>query len=195
MAKRRLAKPPSAKEKRQAKSRWTAWALIGGTVVVVGVMIGLVVMQSGSKSTRGKAHVGSPAPDFTLRLLNGQSVTLSSLKGKPVVLSFWASDCPHCQREAPVVAKMYANYRDKGLALLSISVFWDTDSGAKKFVEEYRLPFPVGRDSDAVIGSLYGVDSTPNTFFIAKDGKVVGRVDGEMEEAAFEQRINSLLAS
>ena len=195
MGKRRLAKAPSAKEKRQAKSQWTTWALIGGTVVVIGVMIGLVVMQSGPKPTPGKAHVGNPAPDFTLRLLNGQSVTLSSLKGQPVVLSFWASDCPHCQREAPVVAKMYAKYRDKGLALLSISVSWDTDSGAKKFVEEYRLPFPVGRDTDAVIGTLYGVDSTPNTFFIAKDGKVVGRVDGEMEEAAFEQRINSLLAS
>ena len=195
MGKRRLAKAPSAKEKRQAKSRWTTWALIGGTVVVIGVMIGLVVMQSGPKSAPGKAHVGNPAPDFTLRLLNGDSVTLSSLKGKPVVLSFWASDCPHCQREAPVVAKMYAKYRDKGLALLSISVSWDTDSGAKKFVEEYRLPFPVGRDSDAVIGTLYGVEATPNTFFIGKDGKIVARADGEMDEVAFEQRINSLLGS
>jgi thioredoxin-related protein len=62
-------------------------------------------------------------------------------------------------------------------------------------VEEYRLPFPVGRDSDARIGTLYGVESTPNTLFIGKDGKLVERVDGELEEAAFEQRINSLLAS
>jgi cytochrome c biogenesis protein CcmG/thiol:disulfide interchange protein DsbE len=91
MAKRRLAKVPSAKEKRQAKSRWTTWALIGGTAVVIGVMIALVVMQSGPKPTPGKAHVGNPAPDFTLRLFNGESVTLASLKGKPVLLNFWAS--------------------------------------------------------------------------------------------------------
>jgi len=91
MGKRRLAKAPSAKEKRQAKSRWTTWALVGGAAVVLGVMVALVVMQSGTKPTPRKAHVGEPAPDFTLRLFNGQSVTLSSLKGKPVLINFWAS--------------------------------------------------------------------------------------------------------
>ena len=91
MAKRRLAKAPSAKEKRQAKSQWTTWALVGGAVVIVGVMIALVVMQSGPKPIPGKAHVGNPAPNFTLRLFNGESVTLFSLKGKPVLLNFWAS--------------------------------------------------------------------------------------------------------
>lgn len=91
MGKRRLAKAPSAKEKRQAKSRWTTWALVGGAAVVIGVMVALVVMQSGTKPTPGKAHVGELAPDFTLRLFNGQSVTLSSLKGKPVLINFWAS--------------------------------------------------------------------------------------------------------
>jgi cytochrome c biogenesis protein CcmG/thiol:disulfide interchange protein DsbE len=91
MGKRRLAKAPSAKEKRQAKSRWTTWALVGGAAVVLGVMVALVVMQSGTKTTPGAPHVGKPAPDFTLRLFNGQSVTLSSLKGKPVLINFWAS--------------------------------------------------------------------------------------------------------
>ncbi len=93
------------------------------------------------------------------------------------------------------MVKLYARYRDKGLELLSVNVPWDTESGAKKFVEEYHLPFPVGRDGNGGISANYGVDSTPNTFFIGKDGKIVGRVDGEMEETAFEQRINSLLSS
>jgi cytochrome c biogenesis protein CcmG/thiol:disulfide interchange protein DsbE len=91
MGKRRLAKAPSAKEKRQVKSRWTTWALVGGATVVLGVMVALVVMQSGTKPTPGPALVGKPARDFTLRLFNGQSVTLSSLKGKPVLINFWAS--------------------------------------------------------------------------------------------------------
>ena len=91
MGKRRLAKASSAKEKRQAKSRWTTWALVGGAAVVIGVMVALVVMQSGTKPTPGKAHVGKLAPDFTLRLFNGGSVSLASLKGKPVLLNFWAS--------------------------------------------------------------------------------------------------------
>jgi thioredoxin-related protein len=62
-------------------------------------------------------------------------------------------------------------------------------------VEEYHVPLPVGRDANGSIASSYGVDATPNTFFIGKDGKIVGRVDGEMGETEFEQRINSLLAS
>jgi cytochrome c biogenesis protein CcmG/thiol:disulfide interchange protein DsbE len=93
------------------------------------------------------------------------------------------------------LAKLYARYRDKGLQLLSVNVSWDTESGAKKFIEEYRLPFPIGRDANGVIATNYGVDSTPNTFFIGKDGKIAGRVDGEMEETEYEKRINSLLAS
>ncbi len=93
------------------------------------------------------------------------------------------------------MVKLYARYRDKGLEFLSANVSWDTEGGAKKFVEEYHLPFPVGRDGNGAISANYGVDSTPNTFFIGRDGKIVGRVDGEMDETEFERRINSLLAS
>jgi len=63
-----------------------------------------------------------------------------------------------------------------------------------RFIEQYRLPFPVGRDSDGRIGRLFGVEVTPTSLLIAKDGKLVERVEEEMEEAAFEQRIASLLA-
>ena len=91
MGKRKLVKAQSGTEKRRAKARWTTWALVGGLALVIGLMITLVVMLSGSKAASGTARVGSPAPDFTLRLFNGQSVSLSSLKGKPVLVNFWAS--------------------------------------------------------------------------------------------------------
>jgi len=89
---------------------------------------------------------------------------------------------------------MYARYGDKGLAFVSVNVSWDTETGAKNFVEEHHLPFPVGRDGNGGIAASYGIESTPNTLFIDKDGKIVGRVDGELEEIAFEQRINALLS-
>jgi peroxiredoxin len=63
----------------------------------------------------------------------------------------------------------------------------------KRFIEQYRLPFPVGRDTDGRIGSLFDVDVTPASLFIARDGKLVERVAQEMEGAAFEQRVISLL--
>jgi peroxiredoxin len=90
---------------------------------------------------------------------------------------------------------VYEKYRDKGLALLSVNVVWDKEGPAKKFVADYRLPFPVGRDSDARIGTLYGVEATPTSLFIGKDGKLVERQEGALEEAYFEQRINWLLGS
>lgn len=94
MGKRKLAKPPSKKEKKQAKSRWTLWAVGGGVGLIIVAAIAYLVMQSGNQPGKGQSAlvpVGSPAPDFTLTLFNGQTVALSSLKGKPVVLNFWAS--------------------------------------------------------------------------------------------------------
>ena len=80
------------------------------------------------------------------------------------------------------------------MAFVSVNVTWDSEGGAKNFVEQYHLPFPVGRDANGTIGDLYGVESTPNTFFIGKDGKLVERHEGGLEEAQFEQRIEKLLA-
>jgi cytochrome c biogenesis protein CcmG/thiol:disulfide interchange protein DsbE len=73
-------------------------------------------------------------------------------------------------------------------------VNWDKEADAKRFVEQYRLPFPVGRDADGRIGSLYGMEATPTSVFIAKDGKLVERHEGGLEEADFEHRIEKLLA-
>jgi peroxiredoxin len=83
---------------------------------------------------------------------------------------------------------------------LSVNVSWDKEGPAKNFIERYRLSFPVGRDSDGRIGALYGVESTPMSFFISKDGKLVERQVGAAEdvpqiEAGLERRITWLLGS
>jgi cytochrome c biogenesis protein CcmG/thiol:disulfide interchange protein DsbE len=94
MGARRLAKAPTGKEQRQARAKWTTWAVVGGLAVVLGAMIVVVTMQSRGKAAPGAsgvARTGRPAPDFTLTLFNGQKVALSSLKGKPVLVNFWHS--------------------------------------------------------------------------------------------------------
>jgi cytochrome oxidase Cu insertion factor (SCO1/SenC/PrrC family) len=91
MAKRRLVRSPSTREKRKSKSHWTTWAIVGGSLLVVGLMLALILMPDTGKGPLGKARVGEPVPDFTLRLVNGESVRLSSLKGKPVLVNFWSS--------------------------------------------------------------------------------------------------------
>ena len=87
MGKRRLTRPGQVQEKRRARSQWVTWAAVGGAVLVIGGLVAYLMLQ-GAGAT---ANTGSPAPDFTLRLLNGQSVSLSSLRGHPVLVNFWHS--------------------------------------------------------------------------------------------------------
>jgi len=92
---------------------------------------------------------------------------------------------------------MYEKYHDKGFEILSVNVGWDKEPSARKFVEENRLLFPVGRDPSATIETAYKVDSTPTNFFIDKNGVLVeqkiGTFEGELE-SEFSRRIEKLLA-
>jgi cytochrome c biogenesis protein CcmG/thiol:disulfide interchange protein DsbE len=87
MGKRRLTRSNDVKEKRRARSTWITWAVLGGLVLVIGGFVAYLMTQGSAQTARR----GSPAPDFTLRLLNGHSVTLSSLRGRPVLMNFWHS--------------------------------------------------------------------------------------------------------
>lgn len=92
---------------------------------------------------------------------------------------------------------MYEKYHPKGFEILSVNTAWDKDAGARKFIEDFRLPFPVGRDSSGVIAGAYRVDATPASFFVDKKGILIERVDGAFEnnpEAEFSRRIEKLLA-
>ena len=87
MGKRRLTRPNDVKVKQKTRSAWITWAVLGGLVLVVGGFVAYLMTQGSAQIARK----GSPAPDFTLRLLNGQSITLSSLRGRPVLINFWHS--------------------------------------------------------------------------------------------------------
>jgi len=94
--------------------------------------------------------------------------------------------------------QMYQKYQGKGLAFLSVNVVWDAEGPARGFITEYKLPYPVGRDTDGKIGDLYGIEAVPTTFLIGKDGKIVDKVDGTQEEAkeiedSLERRIKGVL--
>ena len=94
--------------------------------------------------------------------------------------------------------QIYQKYHSKGLAFLSVNVVWDTEEPAKGFIAEYKLPYPVGHDADGKIGDLYGIEAVPTTFLIGKDGRIVDRVEGTLEEVkeiedSLERRIKGAL--
>jgi peroxiredoxin len=121
------------------------------------------------------------APDFAAPDLRGQAVSLSSLRGKVVVLNVWATWCPPCRQEMPSMERLAAHFRGRDFQLLAVS----QDEGGKEpvetFARELGLSFPVLLDPERQVGERFGVWGYPETFVIDRGGYVVERVIGPRE--------------
>jgi thiol-disulfide isomerase/thioredoxin len=138
---------------------------------------------------------GTPAPDFTLDVLagKGKKIQLSSLKGKPVVVNFWATYCEPCKKEMPSLAELQKQYEPEGLQILGIVM---DDPGEKTIVDfAHRLGvnYPVLVGTDKVADTYGGVDGLPTTFYVDRSGKVVDRVLGGVSKAEIEESIKKTL--
>ena len=122
-----------------------------------------------------------PAPDFTLELLQGGSVSLGDLKGRVVLVDFWASWCPPCIEEAPILNSVYEEYRERGVEFLGVCI-WDTTKGCEQFLQEFDLAYPSGRDSEGAILVDYGVKGIPEKFFIDAQGRVARKFAGPIRD-------------
>lgn len=113
--------------------------------------------------------VGKPELDFTAESINGSTVSLSSFKGKPVLINFWATWCPPCRGEMPIIQQIQDEYTPQGLQILEVN---DAESlqNVKSFITENHYSFPVLLDPNGAIGQRYGVMYIPTSFFIDKNG-------------------------
>jgi DsbE subfamily thiol:disulfide oxidoreductase len=117
--------------------------------------------------------------DFTLPLLNGETITLSSLKGKVVVLNFWATWCPPCREEMPSMETLYKRYKDMGLEMLAVNLR-ENNNTVRQFIQRHGYTFPVPLDQHGRVGSVYGVEAIPTTYIIDREGKITGRIVGSI---------------
>jgi len=140
---------------------------------------------------RAGTQVGSPAPDFQLPKINGATVSLADLRGKPAVIVFWASWCSSCKEEAPRINALAAEYAGKGVRVLGINVK-DSPAGAEAGVKEFGIKYPVARDPDASVARAYGVRGTPTVIFLDRKGVV--RYFGNELPHDYSRRIDGLLA-
>lgn len=137
--------------------------------------------------------IEKPAPPFTLSLFDGDPVSLEGLRGKVVVLNFWASWCfPACYEEAPVLEAAWRAYKDQDVVVVGVNV-QDTERAAREFMDRFRFTFPNGPDRGGRISIDYGVYGIPETFVLDKAGRIAYKHVGAVTAEVLSAQIESLL--
>ena len=122
-----------------------------------------------SPAVKVGTRIGYTAPDFTLQTIEGQQVSLSDYRGKPVILNFWASWCGPCRYEVPAFNSFYDKYGNEGVSILAVNTQDNPDS-ALAYAKSDGLKFTIPVDPRGQVSSLYNVRGLPTTYFIDKDG-------------------------
>jgi thiol-disulfide isomerase/thioredoxin len=124
----------------------------------------------------GNLSIGSVAPELNFPGLDGKNISLHSLKGKVVLLDFWASWCGPCRKENPNVVKLYNEYKDKGFTIYSFSLDQDKNKWANAITKDGLIwPYHASdlKGWQSAGGAIYGVNSIPQTYLIGADGKII----------------------
>ena len=137
---------------------------------------------------------GFTAPDFSVDVLGGGQITLSGLRGQPVVLNVWATWCPPCRQEMPALEKIHNDFKEQGLVLIGMNLTsQDSEKTVAAFVQEYGLSFPVALDRDGTVQRKYKISGYPTTFFIDRDGIIRSVVvGGPMSAALIQSKVEEL---
>jgi peroxiredoxin len=134
------------------------------------------------------------APDITLQLIDGKKLKLSSLKGKPVLITFWATSCPGCIKEMPHLVELYHELRSKGLEIIGIAMPNDRPDYVMEMVKRKKIPYLIAFDLKSEAVRAFGnVSLTPTTFLIDSQGKIVKKKIGVMNMDIWKKRIVSIL--
>jgi len=126
-----------------------------------------------------KVEVGALAPTYTSSTLEGDSVSLASLRGKPVLLNVWATWCHPCREEIPVLQALHDQYKARGLELIGVSVDAQGETGKiRDFAREFRMTYPIWHDPAERVSTTFLIVGVPTTFLIGKDGTLRWRRTG-----------------
>ncbi len=155
-------------------------------------LLALLVWQLGHQ--HHAPRVGQVAPGFTLRKLDGPGkVSLASLRGRPVVLNFWASWCNPCKSEAAVLQRDWARYHASGVVFLGID-YHDLAPDARRFVRAHALRFGMLEDGSGRVTGSYGISQVPETYVVSRQGRVVAHLAGPITDPGFASKFRSALA-
>jgi len=163
------------------------------TAILVMILTSGLLITGCSAGSEPTATVGKAAPDFELQNLEGQSISLNDLKGKPVLINFWATWCGPCVFEMPYLQEIHDEWSGKGLMVLAINR-GESSSKVEQFLQSNNLSLPVLLDTKLDVFRRYNIRSIPTTFFIDKDGIIQVKVIGAFpNKEAIENRVSKIM--
>ena len=165
------------------------------TLSLIWIYFSRIPAEAASATGKIAPHTGFLAPEISLLDSNGKEITLSELRGQPVIINFWATWCPPCKAEMPAMQRAYLDYEDEEVIILAINLInQDALPAVKQFVDEFDITFPILLDNQGTVSNTYQISSLPTTYFIRKDGVISEVViGGPMAEALLRSRIDKLL--
>jgi thiol-disulfide isomerase/thioredoxin len=160
-----------------------------------GLALALMLAIASLSSIATAVGDGAVAPEIALKDLSGKAVKLAELKGKVVLVDFWASWCGPCRDELPVLDGLYKKYKDKGLVIIGVGLDRDADKLAK-FLRALPLSFPIVHDQAGAVADKYEPPKMPSSYMIDRRGLIRHVHAGfkQSDKALFEQELNALLS-
>jgi thiol-disulfide isomerase/thioredoxin len=149
-------------------------------LVVVAVVVAGMLYLGLHMAARPRPHLtqATLAPDFTLESLDGKTMRLSDLRGKAVLLNFWATWCTPCKIEMPWFVELQSEYGAQGLQIVGVAMDDASKEDIAKFAKDMGVNYPILIGKEAVGDQYGGVPALPETFFIGRDGKIVDKILG-----------------
>src|SRR5438046_1375794 len=169
-------------------------ALVVVAVVVAGMLfVGFRMARRSGVSAAPRITQATVAPDFSLESLDGKNMSLSDLRGKAVLLHFWATWCGPCKIETPWLVELQKEYGSQGLQVVGIAMDDSGKDDIEKFAKDMGVNYPVLLGKEAVGDAYGGVPALPESFFIGRNGKIVERIVGLKGRGEIEDAIKKAL--
>ena len=186
----RAASAQPADAKHRPWLRWTTLIWMAPVLYIAARVIGQIVSLGNASSAPASSHV---TPPFQVTTLDGRVVSDDRLRGKVVLINFWATWCPPCRAEMPGFESVYERHADSDFIVLGIAMDEGSTGGVRQFLAERHITYPVAMANGSTVQNFGGVSLLPSSFLIDRRGRIRNQVQGVYDASALERQVEELL--